>query len=90
MYNITTSIGDIMDNPTQEQITQHYNAMGDSVWLINAIIAGEQMADSTDADKKDAVERNVAHLELMRAKDFWTTEDMTAVDAAIAAGKAYV
>jgi hypothetical protein len=26
----------------------------------------------------------------MRAKDFWTTEDMTAVDAAIAAGKAYV
>jgi len=79
-----------MDNPTQEQITQHYNAMGDSVWLINAIIAGEQMADSTDADKKDAVERNVAHLELMRAKDFWTTEDMTAVDAAIAAGKAYV
>lgn len=79
-----------MDNPTQEQITQHYNAMGDSVWLINAIIAGEQMANSTDADKKDAVERNVAHLELMRAKDFWTTEDMTAVDAAIAAGKAYV
>jgi hypothetical protein len=29
-------------------------------------------------------------LELMRAKDFWTTEDMTAVNAAVAAGKAYV
>lgn len=78
-----------MDNQTPEQITQHYSAMGDSVWLINAIIAGEQMADSSVDDKKDTVGRNVAHLELMRAKDFWTTEDMTAVDAAIAAGKAY-
>ena len=78
-----------MDNQTQEQIAQHYNAMGDSVWLINAIIAGEQMADASVDDKKDTVGRNVAHLELMRAQDFWNTEDMTAVDAAIAAGKAY-
>jgi hypothetical protein len=75
---------------TPEQIAQHYSAMGDSVWLINAIIAGEQMADKTEAERKDTVERNVAHLELMRAKDFWTNEDMTAVDAAIVAGKAYV
>lgn len=73
-----------MDEQTPEQIAQHYKAMGDSVWLINAIISGE-----TNGGKPD-VERNVAHLELMRAKDFWTNEDMTAVDAAIAAGKAYV
>ena len=69
---------------TVEQIAQHYSAMGDSVWLINAIIAGATQGD------KDMVERNVAHLEIMVAKDFWTTEDMTAVNAAIAAGKAYV
>jgi hypothetical protein len=69
---------------TVEQIAQHYSAMGDSVWLINAIIAGDQQGD------KDTVERNVAHLEIMVAKDFWTTEDMSAVNAAIAAGKAYV
>jgi hypothetical protein len=73
-----------MENQTPEQIAQHYSAMGDSVWLINAIIAGEAEGD------KATVERNVAHLELMVAKDFWTTEDMTAVNAAIAAGKAYV
>ena len=73
-----------MENQTSEQIAQHYKAMGDSVWLINAVIAGE-----TEGDKA-TVERNVAHLELMKAKDFWTTEDMTAVNAAIAAGKAYV
>lgn len=79
-----------MENLTTEQIAQHYSAMGDSVWLVNAVIAGEQMADASEQDKKDTVERNVAHLELMLAKDFWTTEDMTAVEAAIAAGKAYV
>jgi len=28
--------------------------------------------------------RNQEHLTLMKAKDFWTTEDMTAVTAAIA------
>ena len=28
--------------------------------------------------------RNVEHLELMVAKDYWTGEDMTAVNAAIA------
>lgn len=73
-----------MDTQTPEQVAQHYKAMLDSVWLINAIIAGENEGD------KETVGRNVAHLELMVAKDFWTTEDMTAVNAAIASGKAYV
>jgi len=79
-----------MENQTPEQIAQHYKAMGDSVWLINAVIAGETMPNAPAAEKKATVERNVAHLELMKAKDFWTTEDMTAVNAAITAGKAYV
>jgi hypothetical protein len=79
-----------MEPQTPEQIAQHYRAMGDSVWLINAVIAGETMVNEDDVTKKAAVERNVAHLVLMRAKDFWTTEDMTAVDAAIVAGQAYV
>lgn len=79
-----------MENETPEQIAQHYKAMGDSVWLINAIISGETMPEESETDKKATVGRNVAHLELMRSKDFWTTEDMTAVDAAIVAGKTYV
>ena len=78
-----------MDEPTAEQIAQHYDAMGHSVDLINAIIAGTAMADDEAADKQDCVNRNVEHLEIMVAKDFWTTEDMTAVNAAITAGKAY-
>ena len=77
------------DEITAEQIAQHYTAMGHSVQLINAIIAGEAMADDDAADKQDCVDRNVEHLKIMKAKDFWTDEDMTAVDAAIAAGEAY-
>jgi hypothetical protein len=65
---------------TAEEIAQHYTAMGHSVDLINA----GQPDDVEDDDWTDTVSRNVEHLELMVAKDFWTTEDMTAVTAAIA------
>ena len=72
-----------------EQLAQDYTAMGHSVDLINAIIAGTQMADDTAEEKQDCVDRNVAHLELMVAKDYWTSEDMTAVNSAITAGQGY-
>jgi hypothetical protein len=78
-----------MDEITSEQIAQNYTAMGDSVDLINAIIAGDTMADDDAADRQDCVDRNVEHLELMVAKDYWTGEDMTAVNAAITAGQGY-
>lgn len=78
-----------MDEPAAEQIAQHYTAMGHSVDLINAIIAGEAMEDDDAADKQDCVNRNVEHLEIMVAKEFWGSEDMTAANAAIAAGQAY-
>ena len=74
---------------TVEEIAQDYTAMGHSVDLINAIIAGTAMADDTAEDKQDCVDRNVAHLEIMVAKDYWTDEDMTAVNAAITAGQGY-
>ena len=74
---------------TAEEIAQDYTAMGHSVDFINAIIAGTQMADDTAEEKQDCVDRNVAHLEIMVAKDYWTDEDMTAVNAAITAGQGY-
>ena len=74
---------------TAEDIAQDYTAMGHSVSLINGIIAGTSMEDETDEDKQSAVERNVEHLELMVAKDYWTTEDMTAVESAITTGNSY-
>jgi hypothetical protein len=74
---------------TAEDIAQDYTAMGHSVELINGIIDGSKMADEEAADRQSAVDRNVEHLELMVAKDFWTTESMTAVNSAISAGKAH-
>jgi hypothetical protein len=78
-----------MDEKTAEEIAQDYTAMGHSVDLINAIIAGTAMADDEAEDKQDCVDRNVAHLEIMVAKDYWTSEDMTAVNSAITAGQGY-
>jgi hypothetical protein len=72
-----------------DQLAQDYSAMGDSVDLINAIIAGESMADDSAEDRQDCVDRNVAHLEIMVAKTDWGSEDMTAANTAITAGQGY-
>jgi hypothetical protein len=72
--------------PTVEQIQKHYAALGHSVDLINNIIADP----STDDEPKVTVQRNVTHLSQMITQDFWTTEDMTAVNAAIVAGNNYL
>ena len=69
------------DTPTAEEIQQHYVAMGHSVELLNA----GKPEDMDDAEWADCVSRNVEHLQLMVDKDFWTDEDMTAVNAAIQA-----
>jgi hypothetical protein len=77
------------DTITTEEIAQHYTAMGHSVALITDVIAGNAMADDDAADKQGCVDRNTQHLELMVAKDFWTTESMTATNSAVTAGNSY-
>ncbi len=74
---------------TTEEKAQDYTAMGHSVDLITAIIAGSQMADESAVERQSCVDRNVEHLELMKAKTDWGSEDMTATTNAIAAGKGY-
>ena len=74
---------------TTEQLAQDYTAMGHSIALITDVIAGNVMAEDDAADRQDCVDRNVAHLELMKAKDDWGSEDMTATDSAISAGNGY-
>ena len=70
----------MFDTPTTEEIAAHYVAMGHSVDLINA----GQPEDMDDTDWADTLSRNVEHLKLMVAKDYWTTEDLTAANAAVA------
>jgi len=55
--------------------------MGHSVDLLNA----GKPEDMEDDEWTDTVSRNVEHLQLMVAKDYWTSEDMTAANTAIAA-----
>ena len=66
---------------TAEEIAQHYSASMDSVNLINDIVA----SGDTDEESVDTLKRNKEHLEIMVAKDFWTTEDLKPLNDAIAA-----
>ena len=65
---------------TPEQIAKHYSAAMDSVNLINA----GKPTGMDDAEWADCLERNKSHLKIMLAKDFWTDQDLTPLQAASA------
>jgi len=70
----------VLEVPTTEEIAQNYSAMGDSVDLLNA----GQPADMDDDDWADTVSRNKEHISLMLTKDYWTNEDLSSAEAAVA------
>ena len=79
-----------MAERTTDEIAAIFSAAGDSVTLINTAKA----SDETDDEYKDKIKRNVEHLEIIKAykkedetTSIWTSEDFTAVDAAIVTGK---
>ena len=64
--------------PTAEEIARHYSAALDSVALIN----GGKPQGVEDAEWESTVARNKEHLNIMLAKDFWTTEDLAPLQQA--------
>ena len=52
---------------------QQYTSTMDSVNLIR----GVKPETMTDIEWADTIKRNKEHIEIMLAKDFWTTEDLT-------------
>ena len=79
-----------MEERTSDEIAAIFSAAGDSVTVINTA----KREDETDDEYKAAIKRNVEHLEIIKdykkldeTTSIWTTEDFTAVDAAIVAGK---
>jgi hypothetical protein len=62
----------------------HYAAALDSVNLINELVA----KSDRNQDDNDTIARNIEHLEIMVAKDFWTDENLAPLHAAIATVKA--
>ena len=81
-----------MAERTADEVAAIFSAAGDSVTVINTAID----ADNETADEyKDKMKRNVEHLEIIKAykkedgsTSIWTSENFTAIDAAISAGKA--
>ena len=66
------------NQPTAEEIAKHYSACMDSVNLINA----GKPERFTDEEWVNILARNKEHLKIMLAKDYWTTENLTPLQAA--------
>ena len=66
------------DLTPEEQIAKHYAACMDSVNLINS----EKPENTTDEEWAATLERNREHLRIMLAKEIWTNEDLTPLQAA--------
>ena len=79
-----------MEEKTADEIAAIFSAAGYSVTVINTA----KTDDETDDEYKDKIKRNVEHLEIIKeykkideTTSIWTSEDFTAIDAAIVAGK---
>jgi hypothetical protein len=64
----------------EQQIAKHYSACLDSVNLIN----GGKPEKMTNEEWADCLARNKEHLIIMLSKTYWTTEDLTPLQAASA------
>jgi len=69
-----------IETVTPEQVAKHYSAALDSVALIN----NGKPAYMSDTEWTACLSRNREHLNIMIAKDFWTTEDLTPLRTAAA------
>jgi len=80
-----------MAERTTEEIAKIFKNAGDSVTVINTLAALSSLTDG----QKDAIERNVRHLEIIRAytkedetTSIWSSDyDFTQQDAAVKLGK---
>ena len=88
-----------MEELTADEIAKIFSAAGDSVTVINtdasySAYTTRTKSLETEAEWKEMIQRNVEHLEIIKAykkldetTSIWTSEDFTAIDAAITAGK---
>ena len=82
-----------MEERTADEVAAIFSAAGDSVTVIDTAKTSEE----TDAEFKAKIQRNVDHLEIIKGykkldetTSIWTSEDFTAIDAAITKGKGLV
>ena len=82
-----------MAERTTDEIAAIFSAAGDSVTVIN----GSKASEETNAEWKEKLQRNVDHLEIIKAykkedetTSIWTSENFTAQDAAVTSGKSKI
>ena len=82
-----------MEERTTDEVAAIFTAAGDSVTVIN----GNKESNETNAEWKAKLQRNVDHLEVIKAykkedetTSIWTSENFTAVDAAVTSGKSKI
>ena len=82
-----------MAERTAEEVAAVFAAAGDSVTVIN----GNKEVGESDAEWKARLQRNVDHLEVIKAykkedgtTSIWTSENFTAIDAAVTSGKSKI
>ena len=80
-----------MAERTADEVAAIFSAAGDSVTVIGV---ARDTDYETDAEYKAKIKRNVEHLETIKAykkedgtTSIWTSENFTAIDAAITSGK---
>ena len=88
-----------MEEKTADEIAAIFSAAGDSVTVINAdanysAYKSRTGFTETETEWKAYIKRNTDHLEIIKdykktdgTTSIWTSEDFTAIDAAITAGK---
>ena len=88
-----------MEEKTADEIAKIFSAAGDSVTVINADASYSAYTTrtgsaDTETEWKAYIKRNTDHLEIIKdykkldeTTSIWTSEDFTAIDAAIVAGK---
>ena len=79
-----------MEERTTEEVSAIFAAAGDSVTEIGIATTDDETTD----EFKDRIKRNVEHLEIIKGykkldntTSIWTTENFTAIDAAVTKGK---
>ena len=82
-----------MEERTSDEVAAVFSDAGDSVTVIN----GSKSDFQTDAEWKAELQRNVDHLETIKAykkedgtTSIWTSENFTAQDAAVTSGKSKI
>jgi hypothetical protein len=58
-----------VEEPTAEELEQHFSALDDSVWVIDSLAESPREGQSAE-EAAEEIQRNAAHLKLMVEKPF--------------------